>query len=144
MRCLALIFVLTLMLCAPVAFAQEHGDLGRTVLLPTGYPTDMVLIPAGSFPRGAAGEEFDEQPVRSIFLFPILVGKGKIFDRQIFVHIDAGETVARSYACFLMPVTPGFAGVDDLGYDGTSLARRTSGAPDLVMEVGPLFEQVGP
>ena len=66
--------VLLFPLCA---WAQEV-DLDRSVRLPTGFTTEMVLIPAGSFPRGAEGEEFDEQPVRMIFTDPYLIDKYEV------------------------------------------------------------------
>jgi hypothetical protein len=53
--------------------------------------------------------------------FPILVQKGKIFDRQLFVYIDAGETVTRSYLNFLTSVEGDFTGVRNVTFDGVNL-----------------------
>ena len=63
---------------AAAAQTVKHPELERSVPLPTGYPTDMVLIPAGTFPRGADSEEFAEQPVREIFLSDYLIDKYEV------------------------------------------------------------------
>jgi len=44
--------------------------------------------------------------------FPILLKKGRIFDRPIFDYLDAGEMHTRSYAAFLAEVPPGYTGVE--------------------------------
>jgi hypothetical protein len=66
--------------------------------------------------------------------FPVLVEKGKIFDRKIFVHIDAGETVARSYVNFLAPVGADFTGVRDIVYDGGSLTLQSHTGGAIVVD----------
>lgn len=65
-------------LLIPVVVWAQPEDLDRSVRLPTGYTTQMVLVPAGSFPRGAEGEEFDEQPVRMIYLDAYLIDKYEV------------------------------------------------------------------
>ncbi|MBT4499354.1 MAG: hypothetical protein HOC74_16620 [Gemmatimonadetes bacterium] len=50
--------------------------------------------------------------------FGFLVDKGRIFGRALFDYIDAGETIGRSYLCFLAEVPTDFAGVGNLDYDG--------------------------
>ena len=74
--------------------------------------------------------------------FPILIKKGKIFDRSIYEYLDAGETAAKSYACFLFKIPADYQGVASLSYtDGKLTLREQGGKPerDLVMEVGQLF-----
>jgi|GEM_PF-113024 len=46
--------------------------------------------------------------------FPILVKKGRIWDRPLFAYLDAGETTARSYTAFLCKVPADFAGVESM------------------------------
>ncbi len=76
--------------------------------------------------------------------FPILVAKGRIFDREIFEYIDAGQTVARSYANFLCEIPSDYRGVAGITYAGgqLTLRERDGGADrDLVLEVGELFPE---
>lgn len=71
--------VALVLLASPIAAsAQKHPELERSVPLPTGYQTEMILIPAGSFPRGSLSEEFAEQPVREIFLSDYLIDKYEV------------------------------------------------------------------
>jgi sulfatase modifying factor 1 len=66
-------------LLASIAPARAQRDIvERVVRLPTGFATQMVLVPAGSFPRGAEGEAFDEQPVRQIHLDAYLIDKFEV------------------------------------------------------------------
>ena len=46
--------------------------------------------------------------------FPILVKKGRIWDRPLFAYLDAGETTARSYLAFLCKIPKDFAGVESI------------------------------
>jgi hypothetical protein len=46
--------------------------------------------------------------------FPILVKKGRIWDRPLFEHLDAGETRAKSYLVFLCRIPADFAGVGSI------------------------------
>ena len=62
----------------PAQQPETAAALERTVLLPTQYPTSMILIPAGSFPRGMESEEFDEKPVRQIYLDDYLIDKYEV------------------------------------------------------------------
>ncbi|MEE2831529.1 MAG: hypothetical protein VYD18_04135 [Candidatus Latescibacterota bacterium] len=70
--------------------------------------------------------------------FPILVQKGKIFDRQIFVHIDAGETVTRSYLNFLAPVGADFTGIEGVSYDGANLKLKPLAGETIVVDASAL------
>ena len=46
--------------------------------------------------------------------FGKLVQTGTILDRPLFVHLDAGETVERSYAAFLLKIPADYRGVADV------------------------------
>jgi formylglycine-generating enzyme required for sulfatase activity len=65
-----------LLLVLPVVAQNEKVQ--QVVRLPTGFATEMALVPAGSYPRGAEGEAFDEQPVRQIHLDAYLIDKYEV------------------------------------------------------------------
>ena len=78
----------------------------------------------------------------------VLVAKGKIFGRQTFQHLDAGQTVAKSYAAFLFKIPKDYKGVETVEYSSGRLtlherpALQESNAGrerDLVLETGQLF-----
>ena len=46
--------------------------------------------------------------------FPILVKKGRIFDRPLLDYLDAGESRTRMYSAFLMKAPAGYRGVQKL------------------------------
>jgi hypothetical protein len=72
--------------------------------------------------------------------FPILVKKGRIFDRPLYVHLDAGQTEARSYACFLMKIPKDYKGVDKIIYErGRLRVQERGGGRELSLETGELF-----
>jgi hypothetical protein len=48
--------------------------------------------------------------------YSILVAKSRIFDRPLYEYLDAGQTVARSYAAFLVKLPADYRGVADLSY----------------------------
>ena len=71
--------------------------------------------------------------------FGFLVEKGRIFDRTLFDYIDAGETISRSYAAFLVEVPSDFAGVERVDYNGTQVElREWKGKRRLSLEIGSL------
>ena len=59
--------------------------------------------------------------------FPTLVKKGRIWDRLLFEHLDAGETTARSYTSFLFKIPSDFAGVESIKVDKRRLILRERG-----------------
>src|SRR5207247_11137351 len=78
----------------------------------------------------------------------ILVAKGKILGRPIFEHLDAGQTVAKSYTAFLIKIPKDYKGVSNITYakgrlvlhERDVLYERDAGPErDLVLEVGELF-----
>jgi hypothetical protein len=72
---------------------------------------------------------------------PVLVEKGKIFDRHLFRFIDAGETQDFSYANFLMKIPKDFNGVESVSYGMGQLMVKERGGKgrSLTMQVGELF-----
>lgn len=74
--------------------------------------------------------------------FPILVAKGRIFERPLYAYLDAGETTVKTYACFLVEIPRDYKGVASLTYTGKSLTlheREAGPERDLKMEVSNLF-----
>jgi hypothetical protein len=71
--------------------------------------------------------------------FPILVAKGRIFGRAIYEYLDAGQTITKSYACFLFRIPKDYKGVDRLIYAGgllTLYERDASRERALSIEAG--------
>lgn len=59
--------------------------------------------------------------------FPVLTKKGRIFDRPLMDFLDAGETHARSFQAFLVQVTPGWTGVDQVRTSPGGISVRERG-----------------
>ena len=71
--------------------------------------------------------------------FPILVEKGRIFGRPLYVHLDAGQTTVRSYLAFLFKIPDDYQGVAQLTYRDRRLVIRELGKGsdrDLSMTTG--------
>jgi len=61
--------------------------------------------------------------------FSVLVSKGRIFDLPLYTHLDAGESLSRSYAAFLVRTPAGFEGVKSVTYeDGKLVIQERSRA----------------
>jgi hypothetical protein len=74
--------------------------------------------------------------------FPILVKKGRIFDRPLYAYIDAGQTEARSYACFLFRIPQDYRGVASVTYaNGRLRLLEHKTSRELTMNVGELFAE---
>lgn len=73
--------------------------------------------------------------------FPVLVAKGRIFDLPLYTHLDAGESVTRSYAMFLLRTPERFAGTRSVTYrDGALVVDEARpGRRRLTVQVGDLF-----
>ena len=72
--------------------------------------------------------------------FPVLVAKGRIFDRPLYEYMDANATVSKSYACFLFAIPKNYAGVASVGYENGRLkVRARNGGRELSAEVGEGF-----
>ncbi|HAM70962.1 MAG TPA: hypothetical protein DCM86_04890 [Verrucomicrobiales bacterium] len=53
--------------------------------------------------------------------FATLLKKGPIFGRPVVQHLDAGESVTRSYLLFILPVPAGFSGVGNVSLESGRL-----------------------
>jgi hypothetical protein len=75
--------------------------------------------------------------------YPILVKKGRIFERPLYTHLDAGQTETRSYASFLFRIPRDYKGVAKITYSTGRLQLHEHGSPgrELTMEVGDLFAE---
>ena len=76
--------------------------------------------------------------------FPVLIKKARIFGRPILAHLDAGESVAKSYAAFLFRIPGDYRGVASVSYAGGRLTLHERGAGperDLEMEAVELFPE---
>lgn len=73
--------------------------------------------------------------------FPILVRKGRIFDRPLYAYIDSGQTEARSYAGFLFRIPKDYTGVARVTYANGRLHLLERGGRELMMNVGDLFAE---
>jgi hypothetical protein len=74
--------------------------------------------------------------------FPVLVKKGKIFDRPLYTYLDAGETQTRSYACFLFRIPQDYKGVARVTYmNGQLQIHEHGGGRQFMMNAGELFAQ---
>jgi hypothetical protein len=73
--------------------------------------------------------------------FRVLLDKGKIFGRDLFAYLDAGEKATRPYAIFLFRVPKDYQGVGRLAYEGgaITLHERDGAERTLTMETGSLF-----
>jgi len=78
----------------------------------------------------------------------VLVAKGKIFGRQTFQHLDAGETASKSYAGFLFKIPKDYRGVASIDYSDGRLTLHERPVPnepdsgrqrDLALQTGDLF-----
>jgi len=63
--------------------------------------------------------------------FPVLLRKGRIWDRPLFEYLDAGETIRKRYLAFLLEVPADFGGVESIEWKRGVLhiRERTSGKP---------------
>ena len=59
--------------------------------------------------------------------FPILVEKGRIFDRPLYVHLDTGQSTVRSYLAFLFEIPEDYQGVAQLTYRDRRLVIHERG-----------------
>ena len=74
--------------------------------------------------------------------FGVLVKKGRIFGRPIYAHIDTGETVAKSYAAFLLKIPNDFKGVARVAYsEGQLVISERDRTPErnVTIQVGRVF-----
>jgi hypothetical protein len=58
-----------------------------------------------------------------------LLRKAQIFGRPLFVHLDAGETLTKSFTCFLLRIPSDYRGVAALRQDADTLIVHERGTP---------------
>lgn len=106
------------------------------------YPWFNAWRHAESGRPAARGLEFGTTGLHQPF--PILVKKGRIFDRPLYTYLDSGQTETRSYACFLFRIPPDYKGVARVTHAAGRLRLYEHGAGagrELTMEVGDLFAE---
>lgn len=68
--------------------------------------------------------------------FPVLVKQGKVFGHTIYEHLDAGESVTRSYAAFLLRIPSDYAGVASVERkDGALILHERGRGPERDLRV---------
>jgi uncharacterized protein DUF4432 len=109
------------------AFTPAKGLLIGYLWKSTDYPWVSLWRDVREGKPAARGLEFGTTGLHQPF--PILVKKGRIWDRQLFEYLDAGETMARSYTSFLFKIPSDFAGVESIKVDkGRLIVRERGGA----------------
>jgi hypothetical protein len=104
------------------------------------YPWFNIWRDVANGKPAARGLEFGTTGLHQPY--PVLVARGQIFNRPLFAYLDAGQTVARSYAAFLVKLPAHYRGVADLQYTAGRLVltQRGPGADrSLSLQVGDLF-----
>ena len=61
--------------------------------------------------------------------FPVIAEKGKIFDRNIYDFIDAGETIVKSYTAFLARIPEDYKGVGQIDIIDSEIIIREQNIP---------------
>jgi len=61
--------------------------------------------------------------------FPVIAEKGKIFDRNIYDFIDAGETIVKSYTAFLARIPEDYQGVSQIDIIDSEIIIREQNIP---------------
>jgi hypothetical protein len=89
------------------------------------YPWVSLWRDLGDGKMTARGLEFGTTGLHQPF--PILVKKGRIWDRPLFEYLDAGETVAKSYLVFLIKIPSDFTGVSSIELNQGRLLVRERG-----------------
>lgn len=102
----------------------------------TDYPWVSLWRDVQNGKPAARGLEFGTTGLHQPF--PILVKKGRIWDRPLFDYLDAGQTTSRSYLAFLLAIPNDFAGVESIKMNKGRLVlrERTGTAPrELTIDV---------
>jgi hypothetical protein len=56
--------------------------------------------------------------------FPVVAKKGKIFDRNIYDFIDAGEIISKSFTAFLFYIPNNYLGVEGMEFSDSYFKIR--------------------
>ena len=94
------------------AATPAQGLLIGYVWLAKDYPWVSVWRDVHNGQPAARGLEFGTTGLHQPF--PILVEKGRIWDRPLFEYIDAGQTKVKQYASFSSTIPSNFAGVQSI------------------------------
>lgn len=120
------------------ACAPEQGRLIGYVWKASDYPWFNAWRHVEQGRPALRGLEFGTTGLHQPF--PVLVAKGRIFDLPLYTYLDAGQSVTRAYATFLLCTPPGFEGVRSVTYEdgqitvteqGRNHRRLSLPAPDL-------------
>lgn len=118
----------------------RHGLLIGYIWKASAYPWFNAWRHTEKGAPAARGLEFGTTGLHQPF--PVLVRKGRIFGRDVYSYLDAGETVTRSYAGFLFRVPADYKGVAKITYANGQLRLDEHGARNdrtLTMKVERLF-----
>jgi len=130
---------------------QEYGwatacNPGKNLLL--GYSWKIKDYPWINFWRDmengipkAFGIEFGTTGLHEPF--PVVAKKGKIFDRNIYDFIDAGEIVSKSFTAFLFRIPDDYQGVAKIEFSDSCFRIRENGkkSRDLTYHQVKLYEK---
>ena len=121
------------------ACAPEQGRLIGYVWKAADYPWFNAWRHVADGKPALRGLEFGTTGLHQPF--PVLVAKGRIFDLPLYTHLDAGESVTRTYAAFLLRTPPGFEGVQRVTYETGQLVvhERADAGRRLSMAAEGLF-----
>jgi len=59
--------------------------------------------------------------------FPVVAKKGKIFDRNLYDFIDAGETISKSFIAFLSKIPDDYKGVGKIEINESMISVKEKG-----------------
>ena len=122
------------------AASPQQGLLIGYVWKSTDYPWVSLWRDVRDGKPAARGLEFGTTGLHQPFA--ILVEKGRIWERPLFEHLDAGQTIAKSYLMFLCRIPENFNGVDSMEVTPTRLRLQERGRGrdrDLSVEIAGLL-----
>jgi hypothetical protein len=107
------------------AASPQQGLLIGYVWKTVDYPWVSLWRDVHEGKPSARGLEFGTTGLHQPF--GMLVKKARIWDRPLLEHLDAGQTVAKSYLMFLCRIPENFAGVDAIEVSPDRLRLRERG-----------------
>ena len=102
-----------------------QGLLIGYVWLASDYPWVSLWREVKNGQPAARGLEFGTTGLHQPF--PILVKKGRIWDRPLFEYIDSRETITKSYTAFLLKIPSDFTGVASVTVQEDQIIVREQG-----------------
>jgi hypothetical protein len=124
------------------AAAPRHRLLIGYVWKTADYPWVSLWRDVQEGKPAARGLEFGTTGLHQPF--GILVKKARIWDRPLFEHLDAAQTVVKSYLIFLCHIPEDFGGVDSMEITRAQLRLRERGhdpARDMTVEIAGLVPE---